>query len=587
MRCRIAGRDRGVCCGAWRHSVIVWVIALLVILWFCRVIGAATAYYSATGAFTNGTETQSFLFNLNSTLRSGASFTLRTWHYGGGTNAAGDTIAAGGFDPILRLYNDTPALIAENDDYNSPTVRDSLINWSTSGMPTQLPADNYQLNLVAHNNSLGGRTGNWAVDLLSDAAKFTLTGVAANNGTGAATVKSLAIGSDDARLQAKLQVGPLTSFSIAGPLIVGDTGGGEVTVTTGALTTNAGAAVALPILGHEPGSVGTVTLKLGGSWVDNVSIIELGWQGTGNLVIESGGIASFNNIIVLGEFGSGVGTLTVRGWDSILTTNQWLSIGESGTGIVRIEDRGRIHSAGAINYIGTFIGGQGTVEVDGKDSLWSTSTLVVGNDGQGTLGIANGGKTAVSNNAYIGRFSNGHDSSVTLAGTAPDGTQATWQVNGDLYIAGSEFSSSNATNSKLTINPGGLVDVTGTTTVWNGGGELELLGGEMETGSLVVKPAATFTHHDGMLTVVGGTFDPGVGSGDYAITGGLPVHRPKVVLTAGASGTLAGKLLVGNDNFGELAVEGGRSCVPRICGAVSACRPRQAARSPYREVVRG
>jgi T5SS/PEP-CTERM-associated repeat protein len=480
---------------------------------------------------------------------------LRTWHYGGGTNAAGDTIAAGGFDPILRLYNDTPTLIAENDDYNSPTVRDSQIDWTTSGMPTQLPADNYQLNLVAYNNSLGGRTGNWAVDLVADAAKFTLTGVN-NIGAGAMTIDSLTIGSDDVRLPAKVQVGPLTSMSISGPFIVGDSGGGAAFVS-GSLNSRLG------YVGYDPGSLGSITIQSGGNWVAEWA--DIGFAGEGNLRVESGGSVHFNGdylfeSLYLGELGSSHGHLTVTGANASVTANNDLYVGMYGVGSVRVEDSGQLVTGHVGPYgdtIGHSLGSSGTVEIDGKDSLWSTDKLIAGNAGQGIVRVMNGGKLDTTGSAYIARTFSAASSSVTVSGMSPQLTKATWDVSSNLFIAGDEVGPSSAPFSKLTIMPGGLVDVAGTTTVWNGGGMLELLGGEMETGSLIVKPGATFTHTDGTLTIDGGTFDLGTGSGIYAITGADITDRPKVVLASGAQGVLGGLVRIGHDNYGELAIEGG------------------------------
>ena len=457
-----------------------------------------------------------------------------------------------------------PAWIVENDDYNPPYDRDSMINWSTSGMPTQLPADSYQLNLIAYNGQytgLNGRDGHWAVDLTADAAKFTLTGVDKINNTGATTVTSLSMGSDDVPHRQSCSLVCSRACRCSAHCSWADTGAAEVTVTTGSLTSGNGD---LDYLGFEPGSVGSVTLRQGGSWVSNANFVQLGWQGEGNLTVESGGWAFFNGLLALAEYPGSEGNLTVTGLDSIVTTNSNLIVGEGGEGYMRIADRGKVYSTGQFFYEGDTLGwssGRGTVEVDGKDSQWSSGTLIVGNSGQGTVGITNGGKIATTGNAYIGKNPDGHDSTVTLSGAAPDGTLSTWAVSGNLFIAGDGLATWYATNSKLTINPGALVDVAGTTTVWdtvwNPGGSLEILGGELETGSFVVTPGATFTHEDGTLTVNGGTFDPGTGTGNYVITGADSADRPKVVLTNGADSVPLGWLIVGQDSYGELTIENG------------------------------
>jgi hypothetical protein len=61
---------------------------------------AAAADFSFTGNFTQDDNVQLFNFVVGAP----SSVTLRTWSYAGGTNAAGTTIARGGFDPILALF---------------------------------------------------------------------------------------------------------------------------------------------------------------------------------------------------------------------------------------------------------------------------------------------------------------------------------------------------------------------------------------------------------------------------------------------------------------------------------------------------
>ncbi len=73
---------------------------------------AAAADFSFTGNFTRDDNVQTFGF----VVGADSNVTLRTWSYAGGTNAAGATIAQGGFDPILALFDSTGALLIQNDD---------------------------------------------------------------------------------------------------------------------------------------------------------------------------------------------------------------------------------------------------------------------------------------------------------------------------------------------------------------------------------------------------------------------------------------------------------------------------------------
>jgi len=57
--------------------------------------------FSFTGTFSYDTDLETFMFTL---LNPTPDVTLRTWSYAGGTNAAGQTISSGGFEPYLNLY---------------------------------------------------------------------------------------------------------------------------------------------------------------------------------------------------------------------------------------------------------------------------------------------------------------------------------------------------------------------------------------------------------------------------------------------------------------------------------------------------
>ena len=72
------------------------------LIFFLLISAAAHATnFSFTGTFTHDTDLQDFTFTLASDT---AGVALRTWSYAGGTNAAGQVIPSGGFEPILNLY---------------------------------------------------------------------------------------------------------------------------------------------------------------------------------------------------------------------------------------------------------------------------------------------------------------------------------------------------------------------------------------------------------------------------------------------------------------------------------------------------
>jgi hypothetical protein len=81
-------------------SIKIRLAALTVAVVCCSAPGFATANYSFSGKFVNDNDVQLFAFS----LFSGGSITLQTLGYGGGTNANGQVISPGGFEPVLQVF---------------------------------------------------------------------------------------------------------------------------------------------------------------------------------------------------------------------------------------------------------------------------------------------------------------------------------------------------------------------------------------------------------------------------------------------------------------------------------------------------
>ena len=118
----------------------------IVTLAFCLSVGVAAAdNFSFTGIFTQDDQLELFQFTAPS-----ASLVVRTWSYAGGTNANGQLIAAGGFDPILSLFNATGGLVS-----SSPLVD---TNNDGAGVATDLTTGNAFDSLLALNSLNAGGT---------------------------------------------------------------------------------------------------------------------------------------------------------------------------------------------------------------------------------------------------------------------------------------------------------------------------------------------------------------------------------------------------------------------------------------------
>jgi hypothetical protein len=74
----------------------------LLVLLFVLSSLATAANFSFTGTFVQDDNIQLFLFSAPS-----PTVMLRTWGYAGGVNTNGDTIAPGGFDPVLSVFDIT------------------------------------------------------------------------------------------------------------------------------------------------------------------------------------------------------------------------------------------------------------------------------------------------------------------------------------------------------------------------------------------------------------------------------------------------------------------------------------------------
>ncbi len=165
--------------------------------------GAASAgSFSFTGTFTQDDQLEIFQFTAPSN-----NVTLLTWGYAGGTNANSQLIPAGGFDPVLSLFDasggliSSSPLVATNNDGASVAIDPSTGNGFDSFLNlTTLAGSTYVLVLSQSDNLANGpdygggfsqqgagnftpgefgcggvsfcdatpaqRNGNWAVDIL-------------------------------------------------------------------------------------------------------------------------------------------------------------------------------------------------------------------------------------------------------------------------------------------------------------------------------------------------------------------------------------------------------------------------------------
>lgn len=98
---------------------------------------APYAKASSFDSYTGTLSTPEDVFETTFTLTSPATVTFQTWGFGGGTNAAGTVIPAGGFDPLIALFTGPVATATMDVDGSGNPLADadSLSNppWSYVG----------------------------------------------------------------------------------------------------------------------------------------------------------------------------------------------------------------------------------------------------------------------------------------------------------------------------------------------------------------------------------------------------------------------------------------------------------------------
>lgn len=116
---------------------------------------ASAASFSFTGNLASDDDRVGFGF----TVGAASTVTLRSYSYAGGTMLDGTIVAAGGFDPILSLFDATGTLIDTVDDGPEPVPADPVTGarFDTHFVEALAPGD-YQVFVSQFNNFANGPT---------------------------------------------------------------------------------------------------------------------------------------------------------------------------------------------------------------------------------------------------------------------------------------------------------------------------------------------------------------------------------------------------------------------------------------------
>jgi T5SS/PEP-CTERM-associated repeat protein len=640
-------------------------------------------WWSLEGDLQNSTDELQLYFSLNDVVDSSELLYGRTYSHAGGINAVGDSISAGGFDPVLQLHDVSgggESTIGINDDGFLPLPPDwsldSLLTWpgiAPAGGAIDvdpLPTGSYRLDLSAYDPSKLDRTSAWAMDFGGPGPAVTVTGIAT---TGGATVRSLKLGSvpsTEARFHVsqpseaihqlvvgttgvgKLIIDPGSSLSTPGVNVVGDHGtavgyalvgeggaalweaGESLTLgrrdsANGELTVSSGSRVAANVvnLGAAGSAHGTATIENPASKLEALSV-GVGGRigsdgavgvagGTGTLTVRDGGELDVTNVLKIwpggtlvlsdpsskittgqfvnsgGTFDWTAGTLHInRDWPrfdssgssflgtSTLTVDAGmmlkvlyaephvtpgLDIGGNGSGSLTIQNGGVVESyhGGVGNRAFGAASAQGTVVVTGTGSRWTMyGTLFVGleTSGVGELSITDGGQVSAHETGIGAMWGYG---TVSVDGT-DSALTSTWVSVGGGYIT--DYWSSADGVGRLTVKNGATVHATRQLWINSADDTVELLGGQINAGSVTNRGTVTgsgtvsvstqFTNAGnvapgptvGLLNVSGDFVHESAGTLSVGLGGISPLHYDRLNVvngTAALEGTLAVSLLPG------------------------------------------
>ncbi len=404
-------------------------------------------------------------------------------------------------------------------------------NWSPAGGP---PGGN---DIAAFGSGAYTVSGDGAVGLIAVSGTTTLTGQVTAQGLGS-----------------------------AGSALVVD-GGGSLTLAGGAIVTAKDRAVIgldgaaqLVVMGDAldlPGDPDTAGLVVG-EQVSGVGIVEdfgtiaasgtvtVGQAGTGTIELLGVAATMSDTGAIIALSSGGVGSVVVDG--GLWATSGHLTVGDAGSATLLVDGRQEGIAGQVTAYdatIGVQSGGIGSIVLDGGELLIanasaSSSTLLVGDGGDGSLIIANGGEAAVGvalptisgliNNGRLAvGTSNGGDGLVSI------GNDGALLVYGDATVAGGGGSA--------------VVSVGGSGTE----GALFALLGDLDVGSTgrIVLGGENSTVRASTFHIVGGAVVSGTGTLSGDIGGNQTVMLASIDNDGAIVAAAGGELLIYGDVTGS------------------------------------
>ena len=306
----------------------------------------------------------------------------------------------------------------------------------------------------------GGVQSSWDVGLDLEVGNSGVALLNIENGGLVNTSRNVRIGDNAASMGTAVIVGISGAFrstwNITNDQEVGNNGQGTLNILAGGLV-DVGRDVRI---GDTNSSNGIVTVDgvnsgIRSTW-DIVRDLEVSNSGLGTLNILDGGLVNVGRNVRVADNAGSIGNITVDGVNNGVRST-WeitssLDVGDNGQGTLSVLNGALVNSSNG-GRIGDQSGSIGFVTVDGLNngvrSTWTIGDDIrVGFRGQGTLNIQNGGLVSVNDDVRVGDR-NGSIGVVNVAGTN-DAFNSTWMVGDDLRVG-------DGGTGTLNINSGGLV----------------------------------------------------------------------------------------------------------------------------------
>ena len=298
------------------------------------------------------------------------------------------------------------------------------------------------------------------------------------------------------------------------------------------------------------------------AWDVGGTTLQVGDTGTGSLTVSGGGALTSQDANIANDFGS-QGSVTVTGAGSSWSNTGALSVGNFGDGTLLIEEGGAV-SVGTDLFVADEWVGSGSVTVTGGGSTLDVGgAIYVGDNLIGDMSVLDGAEVS-SGESFIGYFadfgggSNG-EGTVLVAGSG-----SRWSVAGDLHV-------SYDYRGVLTIADGGEVTA-GSNTIRLSAGPFASIGGYGEIN--IGAAAGEVAQAAGRLDAEGIEFGGGVGvitfnhtDTDFELASNISGGTPSSAFINQISGTTT---LSGDSSAfgGTTTVSGGRLNVDGALGGV-------------------